>query len=427
MRLMCFAFLALGACSVPQAAPQAVAPAAALSEAAPQAPVTPTGPPPPTGARIEPSGFATILSAPPLPYPDAPPAPPREQESQRIAREQGTSVSRAERMMNPDSATMQAAMALHRRLQRDAPGNYVDVQIVRDPRARYQFHFRRNGPETLARFTRDARFQAVTGGVPAAELQPIVDEWLRRLTPLRLATGGGADPFRGVARIDLGVSRSEFETIAAREGWQVPASVELSFAPEIDPARVVAPDAAPFVRTFPRADRSPGAILSIAKGGRIILVDGCFRLNTTDGPFVLFGRDTRMVRDADGYLAVASSNNLERGGRIGEHMTWGGYPGPVEGEPGMEAIRQHCGAGPIEAVGVPQSTAWFRVRPHAIAAYAEVRQLSLQAAWDEIKACWAEEDARFGRVRPGQMPSEPMRQCDSPHGTNPPPPRRPQR
>ena len=421
MRLTCLAFLLIAACTGSQAEPQPAPPPPAVSISP-----LPIGPTPPTGARIEASGYATILDAPHVPYPDAPPALPGEQETERLARERSISVSHAERMMNPDAATMRAAMALDRRLEREARGNYVDVRIVRDPTPRYQFHFRRDGPETLARFTRDPRFRAVTGGVPPQELQPLVDEWLRRLEPHRLFGGGAADPFEGVVRIDITVGRSEFEAFAAREGWQVPDNVRLSFQPEVDASRAVAPDLAQFIRAFPRADRAPSLILSIANRGRIILVDGCFRLNSADGPLVLFGRNTRLVRDEAGYLVVESIGNRQTRGRIAEDMTWGGYPGGTEDEPGVRAIRQHCGSVPIESVGEPQSSAWFRVRPHAIASYAGHAGLSLQAAWDAIKACWAEQDAARARFEAGAPPL-PMGQCDVPGPINPPPPPPPPR
>ena len=382
---------------------------------------------PPTGARLEPSGFATILSAPPVPYADAPPVPPGEQETQRIAREQGISVAEAEGGMNPDEATREAAMALHRRLQREGGDDYVDVRIVRDPRPRFLFHFRRNGAETLRRFTSDPRFAAADGGTPHRDLEPIMRSWMERFARHRLGGSGGADPFTGIIEIDVGVSRSEFEAIAAREGWTLPPQLRLSFAPETDPESVVSADAAAFVRTFPRADRAPGIILTVAKGGRIILADGCFRLNSVDGPLVLFGRNTRLVRDEQGYLAVVSIANPQVRARIGEHMTWGGYPPAVEEEPGVQAIRRHCGSGPIESVGEPESTAHFRVRPHAIAAYAEAKRIPLQAAWNEIKACWAEQDAALARRRPGD-PRPVMRECDYPGEINPAPlPRRSRR
>jgi hypothetical protein len=325
-------------------------------------------------------------------------------------------------MMNPDESAMQAANTLRGRLQREAAGNYVDVQIVRDPRPRYQFHFRRDGPETLARFTRDPRFVAVTGGVPHSELAPVMQQWLARFAPYRLSSSGGANPFTGTIEIHIGVGRSEYEAIAAREGWQLPPNVTLKFQPEIDPATALAPDAAPFVRTFPRADRAPDIILTSATGGRIILHDGCFRMNKPDGPLVLFGRNMRLLRDEQGYLAIERIGEPGKRARIGEEMIWGGYPPAVEEELGARGIRRHCGSGPIVSIGEPESAASFRVRAHAIAAYAQERRITLQAAWDEIKACWADQDARRSALRPGDSHPH-VRECDSPGPVNPPPPR----
>ncbi len=388
-----------------------------------QAEEAPATIPPPTGATIEPSGHATILTAPLEPYPDAPPPLPGENEPQRMARETGISVSEAESRMNPDADTMRAAIALDRRLEREAVGNYVDVKIIRDPRPRYVFYFRRDAAETLARFTSDRRFQAVEGGVPAAELEPLFQSWMERLQKHRLVTGGAINAFEGEVELEVGVSRPEFERIAAQEGWRLPPRLKLSFAEEIDEAAVVAPDVAPFIRAFARADRAPGATLDIAIGGRIYLRDGCFRLDDREGgsSLVLFGRDTRLHRDAEGYMAVSSLHNSETSGRIGEEMIWGGYPAAVEGEPGVRALRAHCGNDPIASVGVPTSASRFRVRPWAIAEYARARGISRQQAWDEIKACWADQDAHRARARPGEMPP-PIRQCDSVHPINPPPP-----
>jgi hypothetical protein len=130
-----------------------------------------------------------------------------------------------------------------------------------------------------------------------------------------------------------------------------------------------------------------------------------------------------LLRDAQGYLAVESIGRSGQRARIGEVMVWGGYPPAVEEEPGVQAIRRHCGSGPIASIGEPESTAAFRVRSHAIVSYAETRRLSLQAAWDEIKACWAAQDAQRARLSPGQeAPHE--RECDSPGPLNPPPPSR---
>ena len=417
--LLSLTLTAAAACAAPREVPADASPPME-ARLAPPAPASPASP---TGATIEPSGFATILSAPPEPYPEQAPPSDREQETQRLAREEGISVSEAESRMNPDDSTRRAALALDRRLKVAARGNYVDTRIIRDPRPRFVFYFRRDAAATLARYTSDPRFQAIDGGVPEAELRPLFDAWMKRFEPHRLVSGGSIRSFEGEVEFDVGVSRSEFEPIAAREGWAIPPQLKLNFGREIDPTKAVAPDAAPFVRTFARADRAPGAILSIAQRGRIVLRDGCFRLDDGKGggPLVLFGRDTQLIRDEEGYLAVRSLNNPEGGGRIGEHMVWGGYPAGVESEPGMQALRTRCGSGPVMSVGEPTSAAYFRVRPWAIDNYATQKRISRQAAWEEIKACWARDDARMAAERPGEM-GPPPRDCDFPGEMNPPPP-----
>jgi len=326
-----------------------------MAAAEPEAP----RPAPLRGARIEPSGYATILSAPPAPVP--PPAPDPEPETVRIARERGISVAEAEARMNPDEATTTAAMELRQRLATEARGNFIDLRIVRDPEPRYVFQFRRDGTATLARFTSDPRFAATEGGVPHDELAPILHEWLDRFGRHRLTTSGSANPFDGTIEIHIGVGRSEYEAVAAREGWQLPPNVKLAFAPEIDPATVVATDVAPFVRAFARQDVAPAIILTSLAMGRVILHDGCFRLNTPDGPLILFGRNTRLHRDSAGYLTVSGIGE-DGSARIGEEIAWGGYPGPVEDEPGVRLLREQCGAGPIRSIGVPTSAHVFRER-----------------------------------------------------------------
>jgi hypothetical protein len=404
MRLKWLPFTALAACSAQSQTTAGPAPA------------------PPTGATIESSGFATILSVPPEPYPESAPAFDRgESEPQRLAREAAISVSEAEARMNPDEATRNAAMALRRRLESGARGNYVDVRIVRDPLPRFVFYFRRDAAATLARFTSDKRFSAREGGRPARELQPLFDEWMAKLGKHRLVSGGSIDAFHGEVELDMGVSRSEFEPIAARESWRVPPEVRLDFAREIDPASLVAPDAAPFIRTFPRSDRAPGATLDIAIHGRIVLRDGCFRLDDGHGggPLVLFGRETALRRDAQGYLMVVSAHYSGARGRIGEEMIWGRHPGAPEDSPPVQEIRRHCGQDPIASVGSPTSARLFRIRPGAIDSYSQVRRISRERAWQEIKTCWIEQDSARAAGRPVAM-----RDCDFPGPVNPPPPAR---
>ena len=189
----------------------------------------------PVGATVGPAGFATILTAPPKPYSKKPPPPVVRQEGpkQAIARRLGISLAEAEARMNPAPASGRAAMELTQRLRTGAKGNFVDVVIERDPLPRYVFYFRRDAAATLRRFTSDPRFRSREQGVPAAELQPIFDEWWKRFQPYRLVGGGAVYADQGVVRFDMNVDEAEFRTIAARESWTLPKRLELRFHPLI--------------------------------------------------------------------------------------------------------------------------------------------------------------------------------------------------
>lgn len=353
----------------------------------------------PPGATIEASGFATLLAAPPVPHADSPPPPAPETEPARIARTQGIPLVEAERRMNPDGAARQAAIVLHERLKVGAPGNYIGMRIVRDPDPRYAFQFRRDAAATIAWYTRDPRFIPREGGVPEAELQPIFDAWWPRLQAHRLVGGGAVDAFDGVVRFDMNIDKVAFEEIAATEGWTLPDRLALNFAPPPNP-RSVDTSLASLVRIFPREDRLPAFVHSAALSGRVILRDGCFRLTESGGeaePLVIFGRDSELTLDADGYMVVRNDSRTDDNRadppRIGERVVWSGPRSTSEAGSGLRALRAACGDGPVVAVGEPVSAHAFRVRPWEIDAYAREAGISRQAAWEALKACWARLDA----------------------------------
>lgn len=410
----------LAACASPPLAvtPLATSPASATPAESAGAPVAVRAAAP-RGAVIGPTGFATIADAPPVPYPDAVPPDPNEAARDRDRRREG--------FMNPDAAASTEAFRLRARLVREVPDNFVDLKVIRDPQPRFAFYFRRNAEATLARFTQDPRFKAVEGGVPEAELQPLLEEWNARFREVGWGWHGSARTFEGDVEMNLGVPRSEFERVAVTRGWPPPPPrLRLNFAREIDEGSAVAPDLRPFIRVFARADQSPGVILSVANHGRIVLRDGCFRLEDGQGggPLVLFGREAVLRRDAEGWMEVRGPEATS-GARIGEMMVWGGYPEAREDEPGVKALRAQCGAGPIASIGTPVSAHSFRVRPFAITTYARARGLRRQAAWEEIKACWAAADAR-PVPRRGAPPLPPVA-CDEAYGPTPPPPPPPRR
>jgi hypothetical protein len=290
--------------------------------------------------------FATILSAPPS-APDDLRAPPL------------SDLSLGESSGNPDASATRAAMAIDQRIRMAREADYVGMRVIRDPTPRFAFHFRGDAAAILARYTRDPRFIALDGGVPREELQPLFDEWWTRLEPHRVLGAGSVMEFEGVARLDLTIDQAGFEALAAREGWVIPKELDLSFAPAPNP-RSVDPELIADVRVFAREDRLPVVNLQAALSGRLILRDGCFRLQEegdANEPLVLFGRDVELRRDEEGHLIVSDASG--RQARVGERIVWSGPRAVHEADAGVHALRAACGSGPIIAVGEPQSAARF--------------------------------------------------------------------
>lgn len=307
----------------------------------------------PYGAIIEPSGYTTILAAPPPPYRSAPqpPGQPEWSAEERAARRFERTAARSTVPMNPDRATRSTAFSLLDRLRVEARGNFVDVKIERDPEPYYVFYFRRDAAATLARFTNDPRFRARNGGIPRDELEPLYASWERRFRHHRLVQAGDLNPIEGYAQIFLGVSEAEYEPIAVREDWKVPDLIRLKFEPPLDAAQAVAPSVRPFVRVFARAERVVAFDFASYRSGLVVLCDGCFRLgDAPDAPLALFEREYMLALDDEGFMEVRSVSDPDDRGRVGELSMAGGHPLLVEGEPGLEALRAQCGAGPIVVI-----------------------------------------------------------------------------
>ncbi|KPN20343.1 hypothetical protein AO715_10720 [Xanthomonas sp. Mitacek01] len=314
----------------------------------------------PSGMTLEPSGFGTLLDAPPSPVPSQV-VDRTGDEVLRLARERGVSVSEAEMLMNPDDASRHLAQALDRRLAEEAPDTYVGVRVVRDPEPRYAFQFTRDADATLARFVQDDRFIAVEGGVRRQDLQPLLDEWMPKLSAHRLFGGGSVMEFDGVVEFSISVDAATFASIATREGWRVPDRIRLEFAPPASP-RAVDPALAEWFRILAREDRRHAMQPLGASSGRLVLRDGCFRIETgTDlGEMALFGRDVELLRDADGYLVVVDPHGsptsmFGNSARVGEIVSFNVPRRVDEADAGVQALRAACGHDPIIAIGEPLS------------------------------------------------------------------------
>jgi hypothetical protein len=364
----------------------------------------------PTGAVVERSGFATILQAPSPAYPDAPPPAENRPASEAgwYAESQGISEQEAARRQREQQALRPQVERLLRVLRAKEAGNFTAPRMVHSPDWAHVFYFKRDPEATLAKYTSNPRFKAALARYTQAELDALAKPWIERFRAHRLIDGYGSDPTFGEVGVDLNVSEAEFRQIAAREGWVVPDAVKLRFSQGVEgealPERLRS-----LVRIFPHSDRALGATNMAAIGGRIVLRDGCLYVSRPNQPdrLAYFPREMGLTLDEHGYLALkprASKANVS--GRIGEEFMWAGPMGQVpESAPMVAELRQRCGAAPIESISFPQSRHNFRVRPFAIDDYVRARRITRQQAWDEIRACWARQDA--GRENP-------HRNCDSP-------------
>ena len=314
----------------------------------------------PPGLTLEASGFGTLREAPPSPVPPSLAARP-EDEVARLARGRGVSVSDAETRANPEVAARPIAHALDRRLAAQVPDTYVGMRVVRDPTPRFAFQFTRDATATLARYTRDERFVAIDGGLRRQDLEPVFDAWLSKFEAHRLVGGGSVMEFDGVAAFSISVDAATFETIAEREGWRIPKRVRLDFAPPVS-SHALDPAFAAWVRTFAREDRRHATQALGARGGRLVLRDGCFRIEAENGTgeLALFGRDVQLVRDTAGYLAVIdphrdAASMFGNTARVGEEVSFNAPRRIDEADAGVRALRTACGDDPIVAVGEPLS------------------------------------------------------------------------
>lgn len=105
----------------------------------------------------------------------------------------------------------------------------------------------------------------------------------------------------------------------------------------------------------------PAMVLAASLSGRLVLRDGCFRLqgHGEGEPLVVFGRDVELGLDQAGYMVVTDPRGSESWGgphaRVGERIVWSGPRAANPSDEGVKALHAACGAGPIVAVGEPRS------------------------------------------------------------------------
>ncbi|MBX7458262.1 hypothetical protein K3152_08395 [Qipengyuania sp. 1NDH17] len=365
----------------------------------------------PAGATLNESGFISVTEVPALPYPESPPPEPDgiESFSTRLSKATPAEQEKLWEEANGTAAFQAEVQRLQQVLRVEEPDNFVQVKLLRDETAMVdpktllgaEVWFKRDAAETLARYTsRDDIFPR-TGGLTQVELDRLQQVWIERFEGLKWSSAIGGNASRGVLEITPGVTRETFMAAAEERGWKWGDEVQFTFAPPAPPpfadSRVE-----DLIRIFPRAETAPAIQLLALGMGRVILDDGCFRFERDDdgdkGPLVMFGYQTQLGLDEEGFLIVTSTNQWETETyRIGEVGAWGGPNSAQEEWETVKTLRARCGEGQIVNIGTPQSLREFSLPASDwLADYAEAEGLGYQEAWDEVIACYRRQE-RLGR------------------------------
>ena len=363
----------------------------------------------PAGATVNDSGYASVSEVPALPFPASPPPEPGgiESFSTRLSKATPAEQEKLWEEANGTAAFQAEVQRLQQILPVEEPGNFVQVNLLRDETAMVdpktllgaEVWFKRDAAETLGRYTSRGDIFPRTGGLTQVEIDRLQQVWIERMQDLTWSYAIGGNPSRGVLEVTPGVTREKFMAVATERGWEWGDEVQFTFA---------APAPPPFadsrvedlVRIFPRSESSPAIQLLALGMGRVILDDGCFRFGSDDGgekgPLVMFGYETQLGLDEEGFLVVTSTNRWETETyRIGEMGAWGGPNGYQEEWETVKTLRARCGEGEIVNVGTPQSLRQFSLPASDwVADYASAKGLGYEDAWDEIMDCYRRQERR---------------------------------
>lgn len=319
----------------------------------------------PPGAVVRKSGYATITRVPPSPTGDV--------VSQRptyngpiefYAQEEGLTIAEARQRISEQMGFVPIFERLQERLRRLEPDNYISARINHQPDWHYVLFFKRDPEATLRRYSVNSRFKAARAGYTEAELKALATPWLKRFADAGIADVFGMDATAGRVSITIPITAAAYQAIAAQKGWgAVPAPINLHFAADHEVSRVD-PRVAPLLRGFASGSRATTRQMEAGFSGRVILDDGCLRLESkgkAKGPLAVFHRETGIGLDAQGYLATIDRRTGKATGRIGEMWSWAG-PNPATEFDGLAELKASCGDGPIFNVGNPESEARFKKR-----------------------------------------------------------------
>lgn len=370
----------------------------------------------PRGATIGPSGYATILDAPTAPFTPATPKPPEPLSADRVAAHE--QFRRGGEFQN---SVMDEVQALAERLRRAEKGNFVDLYFENEGEPHVVFRFLRNGPETLAKYTRHPRFRAATARYSMEELKAALDFMMETFREDRVIVGGGIGNKQNRATITINVPEREFRELVARKDVKIPDAVELEFAADRSASEINQPlpsKIAPLVRVFPRDDRPLGILNAISSTAKVVLQDGCFRSPDQRNALVLFPLGAQLFIDSEGYLAYGSGETPGYA-RVGEELVFPGSIAEVTAPELVGPIHAACGPGKVIKVNGMRSSAAERAQERVSTNANSLRQLQKMYGLSEPVARKALETckAQMGFGTCLLTPPRPMRKDECPEGT----------
>lgn len=353
----------------------------------------------PNGAVLQPSGYVSIGLTPPSAFPEDPPPMPTQLDVLARQTSFGTDKQRGLAWENANGSEdfQNTLFQLRDQIERAEGDNFIEVRLIRENGVQGEFLFARDGEQTLRKYTADERYVAKTADYQPARLRALREVWVKRMGEAGIG-GLSANMFEGTIEIESGLEEAEFRELAARKGWQIDDPLlDFRFAPGKPPA-FTEERLESLVRAFAREDTEVTIRLTALFTGRILLDDGCFRLaDENDRPgdkLVMFARQSQLMRDSEGYLAVRTGDEFYR---VGEEGAWGGPNGVDESNPEVRRLRRACGNGEIVNVAGPQSERLFSLPyPLWVLDYAYTKDMTYDAAWDEVIAC-IEQQEKHGR------------------------------
>ena len=335
------------------------------------------------GATIGPSGFATILDAPPAPFTPAQPGDPKPLTAEQLA-----SHAQFRRAGDFQNEVREEVQALAEKLRSRERGNFVDLYYENEGEPHVVFRFLRNGKQTLAKYTKHPRFFATEVRYSMPELRRAMDFMMETFRDDRVIAGGGIGSKTNRADIEINVPEEEFRALVARKGVKIPEAVNLQFRATQSARDLNKPlpaNIAPLVRIFPRSDRPVGLVNAIKSRVKVVLRDGCFRATDQGDALVVFPMGAQLFVDREGYLAFGEGE-APGYARVGEEVEFPGSIVEVKAAELAGPAQKACGAGKVIAINGMQSVAASRAQDRTSMNAQSLRELRQSYGLSEAQA-----------------------------------------